>query len=336
MDLFVAGTGLEFEITGGGQLGQSTSYNFDSSWSDTAFHSNGNATFRGRFRDASGAPYTVPYGHYVMARVFYAGINNQSGLGMGLADSSDRPVAGWIHNNDIMELVHNTGTASAPVWDVLSSVALINPSGINPVDLRITIDPSGNHAAELYFQNALMLSGTFSDSQLTANGLASIQIGDSSYQLSDMSQCYVRMDGTSIGAHVKTCRATGAGTHSNWTGSYSDVNEAQLNDTTVNTSTTAGQVQSYPMSAITVPDGYSISSAWHSLRAKNNGNAPENIRSGMVIGGTDHVDATNMTGTMGLGFSAQLARYDTNPATGQPWIPADWATPPEAMFVSEA
>ncbi len=138
---------------------------------------------------------------------------------------------------------------------------------------------------------------------------------------------------STVNGKVKYARATGAGANTAWTGVYTDVNEAVNSDATVNSATTAGLRQTYPMTNVTVPAGYVIGGVFHFLRGKNDGAAPSNIKSSLRRSATNYDAATDMPG-IGTSFGPLLHRYDVDPSTGVVWTQAGWNEPAQAGFLS--
>lgn len=230
-------------------------------------------------------------------------------------------------------LQYNSGTAASPVWTQLGSDVSFTNVANNTVDLAVVMPSSGAYTATMYVGGtATAATGSFT------SGVSSGQ--PSAYKCAlggtgaapNFSQLLATMDQSTIGAKVKTCRATGAGSNSEWTGTYTDVNSAGDNDTTANATTTADVVQTYPVTNVTAPTGLQISAVFHWLRARNNGASPSNIASVVRSGGTNYVSAT-LSG-ISTSFSALGMRYDTDPSTSAPWTQSGFNTPAQFGFKS--
>lgn len=314
-------------------------FGFDPAYSDCSLTIPQGGSFRYSFWDESGATgYEVPAGNYVMAHAeVYLQQNNLTDIIYAIYDQTGRRCVGmWGDGNGNYLLVHNTGTEAAPVWTPLGGGFAFNPFNgtLGTVDLQLIIDAGGDHTAMLVCNNNLVQQTTFSDGSIS--GATGVYHASLSHGSSFWSQLLARQNGNTIAAHVKTTRATGVGTNSGWTGTYTDVNEPLTNDTTVNQAVTAGLKQSYPMANIAIPTGYLVSSVFYWLRAKNGGASPENIKSLVVDGGTEYDGAANMTPNPILPYSSVMERYDTSPATGLAWGQAEWNAPVEFGYISEA
>lgn len=230
----------------------------------------------------------------------------------------------------------NTGTAGSPVWTDVGSpaAAVFSSSAISRMDLEVQMPGSGEYVATLYLnESATAASGSFTPGTDAGQpAIAQVQLNDAGQDLY-YSQILATSDQSTVGAHVKTCRATAAGNYQQWTGGYTNVNEPLDNDSTADQATAAGLKQTYPMGNVTVPTGYAIASVFHWLRAKNDGGAPENIESACIIGGSEY-ESGNLGG-IGVGYGPVGARYDTNPNTSATWTEAEWNTPVQLGYVSE-
>lgn len=115
------------------------------------------------------------------------------------------------------------------------------------------------------------------------------------------------------------CRlATANGTHTDGTGTFTDINEAVLDDATSINLPIVGNRKSFTKSSISVPAGYAISAmviAGRATVASPASDGKANIRSG----GTTYASA-------GLGLTAGIEPFNymatTDPATGSAWTQA--------------
>lgn len=238
-------------------------------------------------------------------------------------DSSGYP---WISlrvvTANTLTLMYNSGTGTSPVWSNIDSNTLSPSSNLEPYDFEITL--GSPHSVKMYRNGSLIRSGTFTQAALTNLASCSFMsfhanIGASTR--SYYSQILATIGISTIGAKVKTCRATGAGAHTDWSNSYTAVNEVIVNDATIQNATTSGLVSTHVMSDVTVPTGYEIKSIFHWLRAKNDGSSPANIKSVLRMGGTDY-STGNLSG-IGAGYSPTGARYDSDPS-GSNWTESVW------------
>jgi hypothetical protein len=318
-------TGTPVEITTAGY--------FDASYSDCALQLFNSDALAATFVTMSGGaltPTTVVSGEtaYIHFDAYFKGLTNNVTINnVNLAELRDASGFPWfaIRNNSAsgtFGLYYNSGTGASPVWTQLGSSWTPN----NPVylthDIKLTL--GSPHSIE-YSQNGnLYFSGTFTQASLTAIRDAKF-VGtatNTANGINFLSQILCTRGISTINAKVKTCRATGAGTNSGWTGAFGNVSEAINSDATLDTALTATLKQSYTMGDVTVPGGFVIQSIFHWLRAKDDGSAPANIQSLIRSGGTDFA-SSNLSG-IGTSFVPIGLRYDTDPNTSAAWTQAGW------------
>lgn len=214
-------------------------------------------------------------------------------------------------------LQYNSGTGPAPVWTVLA----YSPEWSGYLDISVKIDAGGNHTVLWAINASTIFSGNVSIPSLTNLAYVTyygIDPGRSTY----ISEVMLSQDIPLINAHVKTLRATGAGNYSQWSGTAADVNEISLNNSNYNRSDTAGQLQSYDMTTLTLPASYTIGGLFYAFIARNDGaNAPLNVQGLLRTGGTDYV-TSNLT-PINPAFGPLQARWDVNPNTGLAWTEAN-------------
>ena len=333
-DLFVGGR-LEGLTALSGGTGLSTDA-YDNTYSDCNVLTPQGASFEHGFYDTSGNATAVTAGNYAMAHAeVQLQQGNISGPIAAMLDSTGRKVvACYGDGNGNFYLAQNTNP-TGETWAQLGTGTVYRPfnGGLGTIDLQVVVDASGAHTALLACNGNAVQSHTFTDTAVASGGVSGMWYGCLYNGWAAWSQLYARANGSTIGAHVKTVRATGAGTYSAWTGTYTDVNEQFTNDSTVNQSTNVGDKQSYPMANVTVPTGYTISGVWHWLRAKNDGGSPDNIKSLILSSGTEAASG-DLPG-LGLTFNGTFHRYDTDPHTSAAWTQAGFNAPVELGFQSD-
>lgn len=332
-DLFVGGRVEGFIPVAGAAPTVSTdaSNGFDTAYSDGALSLAASASALAPFYDPAGAPRTAIAGDWVMARGLMGATNvaSATGLAMYLQAPNGRAVVAIQRatQNSVNMYRNSAAGTGAPTWVLLGTQPSLGVTTLSFLDLSVTLGADGVVAVEFFVDNVSGGRATFTDAAVVAAGISGVVFAGVGGTGSRWSEVYARLNATTVGARVKTCRATGAGLNAQWTGAYTDINGAALSDTSVNQAATVGRKQSYPMGPVTVPVGFSISSAWNWVRAKNDGSAPTQAKSIAIVGGTEYDAAENMTPAIGLGYAGSFKRYDTNPATGQAWSADAWNTP---------
>lgn len=312
--LFAGGRLDSLQVISGTATEVTTGGTFDSAYCDASTNLNGNtAIVQALFRDAANAPVSVTSGESVWAHFDFANASYGTGTMSWLVDSSLNP---WVAirgaGTNLFGLYYNSGTGASPVWTLIGSTFTI--TSLQTMDLRVSL--GAPHTAELYMGSTLMASGTFTQAALTE--LRALRIIGPSGTNARFSQILITKDRSTIGAKVRYSRPNGAGGNSQWTGALSNVNEAINNDATLDSTTVAGNRQTYAMGDVTVPANYAIVSVFHFIRGKNDGAAPGNIKSVVRQGSTNYDYADNVPG-ISTGYGPLPARYDNDPATGLPW-----------------
>lgn len=311
-----------------------SSVNYDPAWSDAGLQvvDPGGSPQGAQFPclDAAMAPTTCPdNSDFFLHMYVHFRHSGRSQDNFVFVDSSGNPYV-RIHStpDSNFQLFANTGTGVSPIWVQLGTDT---PQSAFNWDIQISINSAGSHSVRLFQDQVLTptLAGTFVCADFTNIAAVNAVTG---YQAGEwLSQVILTEDVPTIGARVKTSRATGAGHYSDWAGSYTDVNEVGDDDTTVNQSTVVGDKQSYPMSDITTPAGYMMHSVFCWLRGKESGVAPQNIVGLLYSGGTDYT--TGVLPNLDLGFSSVGMRFDEDPATSAPWTDSGYNAA-ELGFVS--
>lgn len=210
----------------------------------------------------------------------------------------------------------NSGTGASPVWTQIGAGATITETLLT-WDVEFTL--GSPHSVNVYLNGSIWRSGTFTQASFT--DIASGAFGPAQGENHFVSQIIATENISTIGSFVKTARATGIGANVGFTGNHTAVNEVIQNDSTFQSATTAGLRTTHVMSDVVVPTGLEIRAVFHWLRAKNDGSAPNNIRSVLRSGGIDYV--TPNIPLIGVGYSPVGARYNVDPL-GTNWTEAEW------------
>lgn len=306
--------GSPADLTSGGQ--------YDATYADACLNVPLTASVDTLLYDSAMSPITAPNDHtYYLHFDAYNDFFGGGGAVLTMFDSSGHPWVRILGDTASTGLLvqYNSGTGGSPVWTTIGSATISANHVLQTWDLSVFIDPAGTaHVANLYLNGVLVgaSSGTFSAAGFS--DFAKITWANvNNSRSTSFSQMLVTQDTPTIGAHVKTIRASGAGHYTAWTGAYTDVNEPLDNDSTYNKSTTVGDEQSYTMGDVTVPSGYAIASVFYWLRANEAGGAPANVKALLRTGSTDFVSG-DLAG-IGLGFGAIGNRYDVDPNTSAVW-----------------
>lgn len=311
---------------------QEVTFGIDSAYSDAGINVR-NGGVQGLLYDPAAAPLLSPYAVEAGASFyFHSHLYQTGGVYLLLLDNAGYP---WVQYDYHGQLYYNSGTGTAPVWTVIGIPYAPFVSSAFDIDLRLDIASDGTHTIALAY-NGTVVSGPVSFTQAALTNIARWQLQSQGQGYEDVvwSQIMCAENINTVGGHVNTCRATGAGAHSGWTGTYTDVNEVITDYTTYNQALTAGLEQSYPMTNVTVPEGCYIMGVFEWLIVKNDGVAPENVASLIRTGAdVDHVSA-DLPGVT-FGYTNVGARFDVNPDTSTQWTQAAWNAPVQLGYVSE-
>lgn len=110
----------------------------------------------------------------------------------------------------------------------------------------------------------------------------------------------------------------GNGTHGDWTGDYTDINENGVNDLTVITANAADQISTFTVGQLTgLPTTLSVEAVIISLRAQTTALGPTGLRGVIRTGGLDFTSAdfSHLSDAQGR-FTAA---WTLNPDTGVKW-----------------
>lgn len=307
----IAGTVTEITTTG----------HFDSSYCDAAIScANSTAIWTARMRDSSFALTTVVSGEtgYFHCEARFGGNATTAANLFWIEDSSGFP---WVAfrsttSSGVYGFYYNSGTGASPTWTLIGSTFALAQNTKFRLDIKVTL--GSPHSAEFSVDNSLTASGTFTQASFTnVRSMRGAGLFANSF-----SQLMATRGISTINGNVKYSRATGAGSNSGWTGAATNVNEAINSDATVDSTTTAGVKQTYAMGDVTVASGFAIKAVFQWLRAKNDGTAPNNIKSVIRSGGTDY--SSSNLGSLGTSFGPVGMRYDSDPATSVAWTASGW------------
>jgi hypothetical protein len=328
------------------QVSGTISDNDNPNWVDPAYCDAGirvtAAVARGTLTDPAHAPLLVPYaveaGNTFYFHAEYAWNDRGYHDDFTALTLQDNTGVSWVRLSYNGQLQFNSGTAGAPVWTNIG--AQVGPIGNyyapRSLDIALSIAADGDHTILLAFAGAAVVPVTPFIQPLLTNIGQFLLSGDPLGHTDDCwSQIMCTENISTINGHVYTKRPVSAGTYSEWTGTYTDVNEVVTNDATSNTAATAGLRQSYPVGTIVIPDGYEVIGVYNWLRGKNSGADPANVQALVrTAADVDHTSA-DLPG-INVTFEQFGASYPVNPDTGLAWVPADWAAVNEFGFVSGA
>lgn len=330
-EILFAGGGYEtLSAVSGAYPSTNTNY-FDAAYSDHAIILDSSTDRFAEFEFRTGADLAL--GSVTTGETLFAHWLNCSQGGatventyVELRDASNHP---WFrlrvpfNSANILRPQYNSGTGASPTWTDLGGADIVASSGEKEkYDIEITL--GSPHSINIYKGNTLVSTGTFTQALLTS--LSKIRFffcfsTSGPYIGNGISEVLITRGIPTIGALVASSRGTADGANTDWSGAYTDVNEAVMSDASLQSSTVAGQKETHVMSNITVPAGYSIDAVFHWMRAKNDGVAPTNLRSVLRSGSTDYSSVD--VATLGVGYRPVGIRYLLDPV-GASWTAANY------------
>lgn len=255
--------------------------------------------------------------HFDFFGALFGGGSSSTGIA-NLVDSDGFTWFRIVGSNGPNHIIqYNSGTGASPVWTTIGGLeAALSTNTLMTFDIECTL--GSPHDVKVYINGSLWKSATFTQALFT--NIASVRYAGSGND-ANYSQMMSTEGISTVGGKVRTARATGAGTTNEWTNTHTAVNEVVGTDATVQSSGTAGQKATHAMTDVTLPAGFEIRSVFNWMRAKNDGSAPQNIKSVLRQGGVDY--ATGNLNGMGLGYALVGARYDLAP-DGTAWDATKW------------
>jgi hypothetical protein len=258
---------------------------------------------------------------WVHFEMYNLGTNFSTGAVVTIYDSSGFP---WFRivsaSGGTMQPQYNSGTGASPTWTAVGDSLTIRGQTKFVWDVKLTL--GSPHAFEWSLGSVKQSEGTFTQASFTnaASARFSSTGGTSG---TAYSQILCTRDITTIGARVKTCRASAAGANTGWTGAYTDVNAAVMSDATSQTAASAALKTTHAMTDVTMPGSANkFRSLFHWLRAQNDGGSPGNIKSVLRSSGVDY-STGNLSG-ISTSLAAIGARYNQDPSTTADWTASGW------------
>jgi len=218
-----------------------------------------------------------------------------------------------------------TATASSPYTSWTLSMEYRNGGGVMtaigtpfimpktraPHDIYIFCDAAGG--MKHYVSGTLRNSGSADLSHL--DGVAKIRLHAGTFER-HWSQVIVA-DEPTIGMRLFTMYPSGAGATSQFTGSYTAVDEIAYSDSDYIFSDTNGDVSVFAGTLVGALTGYTIRSVGVSARAKCGAGGPQNLRLVIRSGSTNYPNGSDIP--LDVGYTANQVVWETDPDTTLDW-----------------
>lgn len=212
--------------------------------------------------------------------------------------------AGWVqagadygvnhHNRQTLDLNVLTNTASGRIrlynaGSLVLDTGVLNLSGISNIA-------------------RLMFSGSPSLSPQTDTGVFCSQV--------------IVADEPTIGWRLSTFVPTGNGANTAWSGTYADVDEIVYNDGDFISTAVADDIETFALTGLSIGTE-EVKAVAVTARARRNASGPQNLQLALRKGSTNYFSGTK---ALDVGFTPNINIWETDPATGIAWVPADVLT----------
>lgn len=219
----------------------------------------------------------------------------------------------YVSASSTLQMQYWNGSA----WTNIGATWVYSGSTRYTFDMKVVCGSSG--VAEFYVGGTLITSGTATMTSVT--NIAKMRLSSNSSSLTYYSQV-IAADESTIGWKLPTLAPTGnSATNTAWTGDYTGVDEAVLDDVDTITSASAGGVETFTMSDAPTLSGYAVKAVVVSMRARNAATGPQNIQAAVRSAAANYFSGT-LTG-IGTGYAPLLAVFATDPATSAAWTLAN-------------
>jgi hypothetical protein len=320
MDIFAFGNGLDAAIGIGPSVAESTSFYSLPIAGETAgavVVSNSNSCVRITPRDpVTNAAVTLTEGWVHFRHIpGYNGGGGQAGL-FRLRNSALQ----------IIVRIYITSGGDAPNYDfqywngsafvTAFSGVWVNRGTVSAYDVYFKID-AVNGALAAFADGVTVGSVTGINTSGMAQ-LAFMELTNNNDSGSGFWGWIIAQGGSTIGHLCRMKLPTAAGAHTDFSGTYADVDEYPLSDADFIATETAGDKDNFTGTAFgALPVGNKIKAVGIGARTRNNGAAPSTVRGILTIGGTDYTTADADDVAAGWGPATML--YPVDPSTSAPW-----------------
>jgi hypothetical protein len=183
----------------------------------------------------------------------------------------------------------------------------ISKAVLNTLDFHLN-----STTAEAYCNGTLRASGTATMTAVANIDRHSLLQPNGAYAWSEM----IVADQPTITYRLKTLPITANGTNTDWTGSYTDVDEIIYNDGTFISEATANKVSTFAIGAPTITG--TVQALVVTSRTNAAPGGPQHVELAVKSGATTYFSASQ---ALGLGYSANVAVWMTDPNGSAPWTP---------------
>lgn len=214
-------------------------------------------------------------------------------------------------NNTLAVRYHNGSS-----WVSVGSIT-INLGVRQTIDLRAKVN-SASGLLKLYVEGTERIdSGTVDLSGITSLGKHRFYgLSVSVFGSNTWANQVVIADEPTIGMRLITRYPNAAGASTDWTGTYTDIDEMEFNDGDFINSGTANQVSTFAQTGPTI-SGYNVRAVGVYARARCGASGPQNLQLALRSAGTNYFSSSK---ALDVGYEAFGNIWETNPATSADWL----------------
>lgn len=304
--LFGGGAEAVRIVNGALQIGA----NFDASYVDHSVKANSTDRVAVDFRNASGGSDSVGVGEKMF---FHAVLSLSAGGASYTAENAivfrDNSGFPWLSlrftSATALTLFYNSGTGAAPAWTSLGLASYAVGYGLHTFDIWLT--PGSPNVAGFAVEGSLIGEASFTQGALGNIAWAELRAANSGYR--DYSEIMASVGISTIGGRLRGSKAIGAGTHSDFEGTFEDIDDAGVNDADAITSVSAGDRSTFVFSDVpALADNEALGDVFVWTRARNSGGAPSNVKPVRRSAAGVDVIGADLSGIAGA-FQTFLTRY---------------------------
>lgn len=201
---------------------------------------------------------------------------------------------------------YNSGTGGSPVWTKIGTADYTWANGDNGFfECAITL---GSPHTFSWTVNAVQIGAPTTFTQASLTNLASVRFLSPHSTSNFATEIMAAVGYSCVGGAVVYSKPTGAGNSSAWSGLFSAIDDAGIDDADSISSSTAGQRSTFAYSnSPALSAGMALGDIFLYTRARNSGGAPLNVKPVIRTGGADTV-GSSFSGIAG-GYQTFLTRY---------------------------
>lgn len=234
--------------------------------------------------------------------------------------STQGPIVEFLDGSDVPFVRLNSDSQASTTWQVeywtgaaWTAAGTFTAPGdsLQTLDINV-VGNSASGSASVYLSGTNRLTTAAID--LSAyGGVAKVRFygrGSSIAGTRAISQV-IMADEPTIGWRLATVPATGAGATTDFTGTYTEIDEVVYSDADFINSAVANQVEIFSHSS-TVPSGYTVRAFGVTARAKRGASGPANLQLALRSSGTTYFSGSK---ALDVGYGAFCHVWETDPAT---------------------